>query len=173
MRERTRLRSTTSHWLGDFTFFQYNRRPPSLLSNRWRFKAHEKNLARSCNHTRGRVFCLVADKLRPSKDESIGWYLEAGRQQLPKGARNIKIISGRALHFCCLRYEERELLGTGGGTYILNGSSYTEHVDFGDRISAGVVGKDQQLQGKDRWRHIRASRHPVKWKRPVGNLEAG
>jgi hypothetical protein len=30
----------------------------------------------------------------------------------------------------------------------LNGSSYTEHVDFGDRISAGVVGKDQQFKVK-------------------------
>jgi len=30
----------------------------------------------------------------------------------------------------------------------LNGSSYTEHVDFGDRISAGIVGKDQQFKVK-------------------------
>jgi hypothetical protein len=30
----------------------------------------------------------------------------------------------------------------------LNGSSYTEHVDFGDRISAGIVGKDQQFTVK-------------------------
>jgi len=30
------------------------------------------------------------------------------------------------------------------GTYILNGSSYTEHIDFAsDEISAGLVGKDQ------------------------------
>ena len=41
-----------------------------------------------------------------------------------------------------------ELLYTGGGTYILNGSSYTEHVDFGDKISAGFVGKDQQFTVK-------------------------
>ena len=59
----------------------------------------------------------------------------------------------------------------------MNGSSYTEHVDFGDRISVGVVGKKQQfkvmIEGNDRRRHIRVTRHPVKWKRPVGNLEAG
>ena len=73
------------------------------------------------------------------------WELVAG-QQLPKGARNIKIISGG--HFIFAAYDTRELLGTGGGTYILNGSSYTEHVDFGDRISAGVVGKDQQFKVK-------------------------
>ena len=30
----------------------------------------------------------------------------------------------------------------------MNGSSYTEHADFGDRISAGVVGKDQQFKVK-------------------------
>lgn len=31
---------------------------------------------------------------------------------------------------------------------ILKGSSYTEHVDFGDEISAGIVGKDQQFTVK-------------------------
>jgi hypothetical protein len=30
----------------------------------------------------------------------------------------------------------------------LKGSSYTEHVDFGDEISAGIVGKDQQFTVK-------------------------
>lgn len=30
----------------------------------------------------------------------------------------------------------------------MNSSSYTEHVDFGDRVSAGVVGKDQQFRVK-------------------------
>ena len=72
------------------------------------------------------------------------WDLVAG-QQLPKAARNIKIISGG--HFIFVAYDTKkgELLYTGGGTYILNGSSYTEHVDFGDRISAGIVGKDQQF----------------------------
>jgi hypothetical protein len=75
------------------------------------------------------------------------WELVAG-QQLPKGAREIKIISGG--HFIFVAYDtgKGELLGTGGGTYVLNGSSYTEHVDFGDRISAGVVGKDQQFAVK-------------------------
>src|SRR5215469_13534291 len=41
-----------------------------------------------------------------------------------------------------------QLLYTGGGTYILNGSSYTEHVDFGDKLAAGIVGKDQQFTVK-------------------------
>ena len=30
----------------------------------------------------------------------------------------------------------------------MTGSSYTEHVDFGDRISAGVVGKEQRFKVK-------------------------
>ena len=75
------------------------------------------------------------------------WELVAG-QQLPKGARDIKIIS--AGHFIFVGYdtEKGEVLDTGGGTYLLNGSSYTEHVDFGDRISPGVVGKDQRFKVK-------------------------
>ena len=75
------------------------------------------------------------------------WELIAG-EQLPKGAREIKIISGGHFIFAAYDTGKGELLGTGGGTYVLNGSSYTEHVDFGDRISAGVVGKDQQFAVK-------------------------
>jgi len=53
-------------------------------------------------------------------------------------------------HFIFTAYdtEKGELLYTSGGTCTLNGSSYTEHVDFGDRISAGIVGKDQQFTVK-------------------------
>ena len=75
------------------------------------------------------------------------WELVAG-QQLPKGAREIKIISGGHFIFAVYDTGKGELLGTGGGTYVLNGSSYTEHVDFGDRISPGVVGKNQQFAVK-------------------------
>jgi hypothetical protein len=75
------------------------------------------------------------------------WELVAG-QQLPKGAREIKIISGGHFIFAAYDTGKGELLGTGGGTYVLNGSSYTEHVDFGDRISTGVVGRDQQFAVK-------------------------
>src|SRR5215469_1882599 len=75
------------------------------------------------------------------------WELVAG-QQLPKGTRDIKVISGGHFIFAAYDTEKGELLYTGGGTYILNGSSYTEHVDFGDKISAGIVGKDQQFTVK-------------------------
>ena len=75
------------------------------------------------------------------------WELVAG-QQLPKDARVIKIISGGHFIFAAYDTEKGELLYTGGGTYILNRSSYTEHVDFGDKISAGIVDKDQQFAVK-------------------------
>lgn len=75
------------------------------------------------------------------------WELVAG-QQLPKGARLIKIISEGHFIFAAYDTEKGELLGTGGGTYILTGSSYTEHVDFGDKPSDGIVGKDQHFTVK-------------------------
>jgi hypothetical protein len=76
------------------------------------------------------------------------WELVSG-QQLPEEARDIKIISGGHFIFVAYDTENGKPLYTGGGTYILNGSSYTEHVDFGsDEISAGLVGKDQPFTAK-------------------------
>ena len=71
------------------------------------------------------------------------WEMVSG-QQLPKGTRDIKIISGG--HFVWVIYdtEKGKPIYTGGGTYTLNGNSYTEHVDFmSEEISAGIVSKDQ------------------------------
>jgi len=71
------------------------------------------------------------------------WELVSG-QPLPEGARDIKIISGGHFIFVAYDMEKGKPLYTGGGTYILNGSSYAEHIDFAsDEISAGLVGKDQ------------------------------
>ena len=76
------------------------------------------------------------------------WELVSG-QPLPEGARDIKIISEGRLHFCSYDTEKGKPLYTGGGTYILNGSSYAEHIDFAsDEISAGLVGKDQPFTVK-------------------------
>jgi hypothetical protein len=75
------------------------------------------------------------------------WELVAG-QHVPKGAREIKIFSGGHFIFATYDTEKGELLNAAGGTYILNGSSYSEHVDFGERIAAGIVGKDQQFTAK-------------------------
>jgi len=73
------------------------------------------------------------------------WELVSG-QQLPKGATDIKIIAGGHFIFVAYDTEKGKPLYTGGGTYILNGSSYAEHIDFAsDEISAGLVGKDQRF----------------------------
>ena len=76
------------------------------------------------------------------------WELVSG-QQLPEGARDIKIISKG--HFIFVAYDagKGKPLYTGGGTYLLKGNSYIEHVDFAsDEISAGLVGKDQHFNVK-------------------------
>ena len=76
------------------------------------------------------------------------WDLVSG-QQLPKGARDTKIISGGHFIFVAYYAEKGKPLYTGGGTYTLNGSSYTEHVDFAsDEIAAGLVGKTQPFTVK-------------------------
>lgn len=75
------------------------------------------------------------------------WELIAG-QQLPRGTRDIKIISAGHFIFAAYDSEKGELLYTGGGTCILNGDSYSEHVDFGERIAAGIIGNDQQFTVK-------------------------
>jgi len=77
------------------------------------------------------------------------WELVSG-QPLPKGARDIKIISGGHFIFVAYHAENGKPLYTGGGTYTLNGSSYTEHMDFAsDEISgASLVGKDQKFTAK-------------------------
>jgi hypothetical protein len=76
------------------------------------------------------------------------WELVSG-QPLPKGARDMKVILGGHFIFSAYDTASGKPLYTAGGTYILNGSSYTEHVDFAsDVIAAGLVGKDQQFTVK-------------------------
>ena len=76
------------------------------------------------------------------------WELVSG-QPLPEGARDIKIISGGHFIFVAYDTEKAKPLYTGGGTYVLNGSSYSEHIDFAsDEISTGLVGKDQPFTVK-------------------------
>jgi hypothetical protein len=76
------------------------------------------------------------------------WELVSG-QPLPKGTRDIKMISGGHFIFVAYDTEKGKPLYTGGGTCILNGSSYTEHMDFAsDQISAGLIGKDQPFTVK-------------------------
>ena len=76
------------------------------------------------------------------------WELLSG-QTLPKGARDIKVILGGRFIFAAYDTKNGRPLYTAGGTYVLNGSSYTEHMDFAsDIIAAGLVGKDQQFTVK-------------------------
>jgi hypothetical protein len=74
------------------------------------------------------------------------WELVWG-QPLPKGARDVKIISGGNFIFVAYHTENGKPLYTGGGTYTLHGSSYTEHMDFAsDEISgAALAGNDQKF----------------------------
>lgn len=85
----------------------------------------------------------------PKKAQLEGaWEMVSG-QQLPKGTRDIKIIAGG--HFVWVIYdtEKGKPMYTGGGTYTLNDTSYTEHVDFmSEEISAGIVSKDQRFAVK-------------------------
>src|SRR5690242_2180666 len=57
------------------------------------------------------------------------WELVPG-QQLPRGARDIKIFSGGHSIFVAYDTETGKPLYTGGGTYIRNGNSYSEHIDL-------------------------------------------
>ena len=76
------------------------------------------------------------------------WELHSG-QPLPRGARDIKIISEGHFIFVAYDMAKGKPLYTGGGTYILDGNSYTEHLDFAsEEISAGIVGKDQPFTVK-------------------------
>ncbi len=100
------------------------------------------------------------------------WELVSG-QQLPEGSRDVKIISRGHFIFVAYNKNTGEPLYTGGGTYTLNGTSYTEHVDFmSDQISTGMIGKDQpfsvQIEGdKFIQTGVRSSGQSLKetWKR--------
>ena len=76
------------------------------------------------------------------------WELVSG-QQLPKGARDIKIISGGHFIFVAYDTEKGKPLYTGGGTYVLNGSSYSEHIEY-DKIQRQCV----QRRRRRKWRML-------------------
>lgn len=76
------------------------------------------------------------------------WELVSG-QPLPQGARDIKIISAGHFMFAAYDMATGKPLYTAGGTFTLDGNSYTEHVDFmSEKISAGMIGKDQHFTVK-------------------------
>src|SRR3569833_2115926 len=57
------------------------------------------------------------------------WELLSG-QPLPKGARDIKILSGGHFIFAAYDTETGQPLYAAGGTYNLKGSSYTGHMEI-------------------------------------------
>jgi hypothetical protein len=73
------------------------------------------------------------------------WQLLSG-QPLPKGTRDLKILSGGHFMFAAYDTNTGKPLYAAGGTYKLHGDSYEEHVDFAsDKIAAGLVGKHQSF----------------------------
>jgi hypothetical protein len=83
-----------------------------------------------------------SDQAKKSPVEGTWEFVAAPRLSPPR--KEIKIILGG--HFVFARYnaETGNLIYAGGGTYTLNSTSYTEHVDFmSQTISKGLVGKDQ------------------------------
>jgi len=75
------------------------------------------------------------------------WELLSG-QPLPEGARDIKILSGGNFMFAAYDTATGKPLYAAGGTYVLEGSSYTEHMDFASDQIAALVGEDQSFTVK-------------------------
>ena len=99
------------------------------------------------------------------------WELVSG-QPLPKGTRDIKMISGGHFIFVAYDTEKGKPLYTGGGTYILNGSS-TPNTWTSRAIKFPPVSSVRTSRyRKDGRRYVHANRHAFEWKRSVGNLEA-
>ena len=72
------------------------------------------------------------------------WELLSG-QPLPEGTRDIKILSAGNFMFAAYDTATGKPLYAAGGTYILEGNSYTEHMDFASGKIAGLAGKDQSF----------------------------
>ena len=73
------------------------------------------------------------------------WELVSG-QLLPEGARDIKILSEGHFIFAAYDTETGKPLYTAGGTYTLNGSAYTEHMNFAsEKMGTGLIGREQSF----------------------------
>jgi len=71
------------------------------------------------------------------------WELVSG-QPLPEGTRDIKIIADGHFMFAAYDTKNGNPLYSAGGTCTLDGTAYTEHMDFAsDPIAPGLVGRDQ------------------------------
>jgi len=72
------------------------------------------------------------------------WVLQSG-QPLPEGVRDVKIISDGHFMFAAYDTEKGEPLYSAGGSYRLQGTAYTEHMEFASGKLAGLVGQDQSF----------------------------
>ena len=64
---------------------------------------------------------------------------------LPKGSKEIKLLSAHRFVWVLYNGKSGQTLATGGGTYSLVGDSYAEHLDFSDKRAAALIGKEQQF----------------------------
>jgi len=72
------------------------------------------------------------------------WELLSG-QPLPNGARDLKILSEGHFMFAAYDTQTGKPLYAAGGTYILDGGAYTEHMDFASDKLTSLIGKDQSF----------------------------
>jgi hypothetical protein len=79
------------------------------------------------------------------KNELDGvWELVSG-QPLPKGARDIKMLSEGHFMFAAYDAGIGQPLYAAGGTFSLEGTSYTEHMEFASGKIADLIGRDQSF----------------------------
>jgi len=100
------------------------------------------------------------------------WELVSG-QLLPEGARDIKILSEGHFIFAAYDTETGKPLYTAGGTYTLNGSAYTEHMNFAsEKMGHRAHRQRAVIHYTDRWKQFHPDRHAHKRKASEGNVEA-
>ena len=70
------------------------------------------------------------------------WMLQSG-QPLPNGVRDIKIISDGRFMFAAYDEASGEPSYAAGGSCVLEGDAYTEHMEFATGRLAELIGEDQ------------------------------
>ncbi len=70
-----------------------------------------------------------------------------GLKTADREANELKIISGKHFMWVAFDTAKKKTLGSGHGTYTLQGQSYVEHIDFID-VDPALIGKDQTFTVK-------------------------
>src|SRR5690348_15833617 len=136
---------------------------------------YEVSIARFCNRTRDGDSCQVANKRKPCKEESAGGHLGADLwTAAPQRHTRYQDNLGRTLHFCCLRYGDRETALYGRCNFYPERSflhptrRLHERYDLLRYDRSGPV-----IYRKAGRRVIHPDGRSLKWKKSVRNLEAG